>query len=121
MGGGQWRYNSTLSNTLAVDRSEWSALIHQDFTPSERAVVPITRELGPQSQSGCSGENISFLSPLGIKPRFIHSPDCVKGIANTQWIFVTVIEDGLVNYNLQLIVRKDTDSAVAVHIFIISI
>jgi len=44
-GEGQWRYSSTLSNKLAVVRSEWSALYSQYFTPRERAPVPITRDI----------------------------------------------------------------------------
>jgi hypothetical protein len=64
-GGEKWRYNSTLFNTLAVDGSEWSALYPQYFTPGERAPVSMNRELGPQSQSGCSGKNINLLYPAG--------------------------------------------------------
>jgi len=46
------------------------------------------------------------LSPQGIKPIFVHPPVWAKGMANTQWILAPVIEGGLVNHNLELIVLE---------------
>jgi len=46
------------------------------------------------------------LSPQGIKPIFVHPPVWAKGTANTQWILAPVIEGGLVNHNLELIVLE---------------
>jgi hypothetical protein len=64
---GEWRYRSTHSLTSALDGGEWSASRPGRFTPRERA--PLDRRLGgPQSRSGCGGEEKNSDPPPGIEP-----------------------------------------------------
>jgi hypothetical protein len=73
---GEWRYSSTHSWTSALYGGEWSASRSGRFTPRKRAPGThwIGGWVGPQSRSGCSGEEKNSQPLPGFEP-----PDQARG------------------------------------------
>jgi hypothetical protein len=67
------RYSSTHSLTSALDGSEWLAVHPGRFTPQGKSSrYPLDRRLGgPQSRSGCCGEEKNSQPLLGLEPLII--------------------------------------------------
>jgi hypothetical protein len=70
---GEWRYSATCSLTLALDGGECSASCPQPLYPQGKSPwYPLDRRLGgPQSQSGCGGEEKNSQPLPGLKSLII--------------------------------------------------